>query len=72
MDDNTKSPEDDVNLQESDQMQFDFIQHFRSIGNSILSLFKSSNNSDDADFDGDNDTSIQIEIAEDPKTSIVQ
>ena len=49
-------------------MQFDFISHFKYIGNQILSMFNLKTPSDEDDSDeGDN---IQIEVVDDQSPSI--
>ena len=49
-----------MNLLQKQQMSFDFIKNFKSLGNSILSLFKMKMPGDDNDEDGDDN--IQIEV----------
>jgi hypothetical protein len=36
----TFAPADEMNLQQKDQLRFDFMEHLKTIGNQILSMFK--------------------------------
>ena len=49
-------------------MQFDFLSHFKNIGNSILSMFNLKAPGDD-DENGDDDN-IQIEVVDEASPSI--
>lgn len=57
------APADEMNLQENQQMQFDFLAHFKSLGNQILSMFRLKEKT--AEEKQDDEGNIQIEIEED-------
>jgi hypothetical protein len=52
------TPADEIDLQESEDIKFDFLQHFKSLGDSIMSLFRRKKSEEI-----DNDT---ITIEEEP------
>jgi len=60
-------PEDEQNLQESQQMKFNFLEHFKNLGNSILSMFRQKDE-DEKDDDGEGN----IQIYESNSTSLNQ
>jgi len=64
------TPADEINLQQSQEMRFDFIEHFKSLGNSILSLFKQKEDSkSQADLGEKDDDPVQIEIKDTQKAN---
>ena len=61
------TPNDEMNLQEQESLKFDFLEHFKQLGNSIMNLFKTSKSkgndakSAEAATEDDDEGSITIE-----------